>query len=160
MKNLGVFGLALAGILFVLYVGANGLSGNYSWGPFFIFVGACSTIGLTIDSFFLHQRCGIVFNCHKRMTKNNFTEIVGLAAGICTAVSLLPQIIKIIKEKAAQDISLFYLLVLLFGLGLWTYYGFLKKDVPIIATNIFSMILNIVVIVLGAVYGKKRKDPT
>ena len=51
MKNLGVFGLALAGILFVLYVGANGLSGNYSWGPFFVFVGACTTIGLTIDVF-------------------------------------------------------------------------------------------------------------
>jgi len=94
------------------------------------------------------------------MTKNNFTEIIGLAAGICTAVSLLPQIIKIIKEKAAQDISLFYLLVLLCGLGLWTYYGFLKNDVPIIATNIFSMVLNIVVIVLGLIYGRKRKDPT
>jgi MtN3 and saliva related transmembrane protein len=93
------------------------------------------------------------------MTKNNFTEIVGLAAGICTAVSLLPQIIKIIKEKAAQDISLFYLLVLLCGLGLWTYYGFLKNDVPIIATNIFSMVLNIIVIILGSIYGRKRKEP-
>ena len=51
MKNLSVFGLALAGILFVLYVGANGLSGNYSWAPFFIFVGACTTIGLMIDVF-------------------------------------------------------------------------------------------------------------
>ena len=94
------------------------------------------------------------------MTKNNFTEIVGLAAGICTAISLLPQIIKIIKEKAAQDISLFYLLILLCGLGLWTYYGFLKKDVPIIATNIFSMVLNIVVIALGSIYGRKKKDHT
>ena len=51
MKNLGVFGLALAGILAVLYIGANGMSGHYAWGPFFIFVGACSTIGLTIDLF-------------------------------------------------------------------------------------------------------------
>jgi hypothetical protein len=51
MKNLSVFGLALAGILTVLYIGASGLSGNYSWGPFLIFVGACSIIGLTIDVF-------------------------------------------------------------------------------------------------------------
>ncbi len=93
------------------------------------------------------------------MTENNFTEIVGLAAGICTALSLLPQIIKIIKEKKAQDISLFYLIVLLCGLGLWTYYGFLKKDVPIIATNIFSMVLNIVVIILGSIYGKENERP-
>ena len=90
------------------------------------------------------------------MIENNFTEIVGLVAGVCTAVSLLPQIIKLVKEKKAQDISLYYLFVLLGGLGLWTYYGFLKKDVPIIATNIFSMVLNIVVIILGSIY--KRKD--
>jgi len=86
------------------------------------------------------------------MTENNFTEIVGLAAGICTALSLLPQIIKIVREKKAQDISLFYLIVLLCGLGLWTYYGFLKDDIPIIATNIFSMLLNIVMIILGSIY--------
>ena len=91
------------------------------------------------------------------MTENNFTEIVGLAAGICTALSLLPQIIKIVKEKKAQDISMFYLIVLLFGLGLWTYYGFLKEDVPIIATNIFSMVLNIVVIILGSIYKREGK---
>ena len=92
------------------------------------------------------------------MNENNFTEIVGLAAGICTALSLLPQIIKIVREKKAQDISLFYLIVLLCGLGLWTYYGFLKEDVPIIATNIFSMVLNIIVIILGSIY-KEENDP-
>ena len=92
------------------------------------------------------------------MTENNFTEIVGLTAGIFTAVSLLPQIIKIVKDKKAQDISLFYLIVLLCGLGFWTYYGFLTEDVPIIATNIFSMLLNIVVIILGSVYKRKEND--
>ena len=86
------------------------------------------------------------------MEDNTFTEIIGITAGVCTAISLLPQIIKIVKEKKAQDISLFYLLILLCGLALWTYYGFLKEDVPIIATNIFSMVLNIVVIILGSVY--------
>ena len=92
------------------------------------------------------------------MTENNFTEIVGLAAGIFTAVSLLPQIIKIVKDKKAQDISLFYLIVLLCGLAFWTYYGFLREDIPIIATNIFSMLLNIVVIILGSVYKRKEND--
>lgn len=51
MKNLTVFALVLVGILGILYIGANGLSGNYSWGPFLIFVGACSIIGFTIDIF-------------------------------------------------------------------------------------------------------------
>jgi MtN3 and saliva related transmembrane protein len=91
------------------------------------------------------------------MDDNSFTEIIGIAAGVCTAISLLPQIIKAVREKKTQDISLFYLLVLLLGLALWTTYGFLKQDVPIIATNIFSMALNITMIGLGMFY-KKKKD--
>ena len=88
---------------------------------------------------------------------NENADIIGIAAGICTAISLLPQIIKVIREKKTEDISLFYLLVLLLGLGLWTYYGFLKDDLPIIATNIFSMLLNITMITLG-IYYKKNSD--
>jgi hypothetical protein len=51
MKNLKVFGLVLLGIVVTFYVGANGLSENYSWGPFLIFVGVCSAIGFSIDLF-------------------------------------------------------------------------------------------------------------
>jgi len=90
------------------------------------------------------------------MDENSFTEVIGIAAGVCTSISLLPQIIKIIREKKAKDISLFYLIILLVGLGLWTYYGFLRKDIPIIATNIFSMVLNITMIVLGVIFKKKE----
>jgi MtN3 and saliva related transmembrane protein len=86
---------------------------------------------------------------------DKFIDIVGITAGICTAISLLPQIIKVIKEKKTEDISLFYLLVLLVGLGLWTWYGILKKDLPIIVTNIFSMLLNITMITLGIRYKRK-----
>ena len=93
------------------------------------------------------------------MDKNQLTEIIGIAAGVCTAISLLPQIVKLIKEKKAQDISLFYLFVLLCGLALWTYYGFLKEDLPIIATNIFSMVLNIIMLVLGMFYKRRNPNP-
>ncbi|HEX6225855.1 MAG TPA: SemiSWEET transporter [Chryseolinea sp.] len=92
------------------------------------------------------------------MDDEKFTEIIGIAAGICTGVSLLPQIIKMVREKKAHDISLFYLLVLLLGLSLWTYYGILKNDIPIIATNAFSMVLNMTMIVLGTIY-KRREQP-
>ena len=91
------------------------------------------------------------------MDDKTITEIIGITAGICTAISLLPQIIKVFKEKKTQDISLFYLFVLLAGLGLWTYYGIRKEDMPIIATNIFSMFLNIIMITLGVMYKKKNK---
>ena len=81
-------------------------------------------------------------------------QVVGITAGICTAISMLPQLIKIIKEKKAQDISLIYLIVLLTGVGLWIWYGFLKEDAPIIFTNIFSALINIATIIAGVKYKK------
>lgn len=82
----------------------------------------------------------------------NQAEIVGIAAGICTATSLLPQLIKLIKHKKSEDISLFYLLILFTGLGLWLWYGILRKDIPILVTNGFSLVINGIVIVLGVLY--------
>ena len=83
---------------------------------------------------------------------DNQTEIIGLAAGICTSISLLPQLIKLVKHKKAEDISLFYLIILFVGLALWIWYGFHRDDIPIIVTNGFSLVLNGIVIVLGIRY--------
>ena len=87
---------------------------------------------------------------------DNQPEIVGLAAGICTSISLLPQLIKLIKNKKAEDISLFYLVVLFIGLGMWIWYGVLRKDIPILVTNGFSLVINGIVIVLGIKYKKSQ----
>jgi MtN3 and saliva related transmembrane protein len=81
-----------------------------------------------------------------------FIQWIGIVAGICTAISLIPQIVKIVKEKKAQDLSLTYLVVLLAGLGLWIVYGVLRKDIPVIATNVLSVIFNVTTIVLGLKY--------
>jgi len=87
---------------------------------------------------------------------NNYSQYVGIAAGILTAVSLLPQLIKIIKEKKANSISFGMLAVLLAGLCVWIVYGVLKKDYPIIVTNSFSLLTNIVMVVLTIKY---KDDP-
>lgn len=89
---------------------------------------------------------------------DNHTEIVGLAAGICTSISLLPQLIKLLKNKKAEDISLFYLIILFIGLGMWIWYGFLREDIPIVATNGFSLIINGIIIVLGIRYKRAQKE--
>ena len=83
---------------------------------------------------------------------DHYSQYVGIAAGILTGVSLLPQLIKIIKEKKADSISFGMLAVLLVGLCVWIVYGFLKKDYPIIFTNSFSLITNIIIVVLTAKY--------
>jgi MtN3 and saliva related transmembrane protein len=82
------------------------------------------------------------------------TNYIGIVAGICTAVSLLPQLFKIIKEKKAENISYFMLFILLTGLALWVWYGVLKNDYPLIITNSFSFLVNILVILFTIKYKK------
>ncbi|MEO5599687.1 MAG: SemiSWEET transporter [Cyclobacteriaceae bacterium] len=99
----------------------------------------------------LLEKLNIVFD--------NQPEIVGLAAGICTSISLLPQLVKLVKQKKAEDISIFYLIILFVGLALWMWYGFLRQDTPILVTNGFSLVINGVVIFLGIKYKRSnRKD--
>ena len=88
----------------------------------------------------------------------NAIKWVGIVAGIFTAVSLLPQLVKLIKSKKAEDISFFFLVILFCGLGLWVWYGFLREDIPIIATNSFSFLVNGIIIVLGIRYKARTKN--
>ncbi|MFN2439240.1 MAG: SemiSWEET family transporter, partial [Chitinophagaceae bacterium] len=60
--------------------------------------------------------------------------------------------VKTIKEKKAEDVSLLMLFVLLSGISLWIVYGIKRHDFPIIATNAFSLLLNIIMIFLRIRY--------
>jgi MtN3 and saliva related transmembrane protein len=79
---------------------------------------------------------------------------VGIAAGVCTAISLLPQLSKMLKEKKADDISFFMLFILLAGISGWIWYGILKGDYPIIITNAFSFIINVLIIIFAMKFKK------
>lgn len=72
----------------------------------------------------------------------DITNYIGIGAGICTGVSMLPQLVKIVREKKAENISYSMLIILLAGLGGWMWYGFLKEDYPIVITNSFSFLVN------------------
>ncbi len=82
-------------------------------------------------------------------------DILGIIAGICTSSSIIPQIVKTLKEKKAQEVSVFMFIVLMTGNALWIYYGFEKSDIAIITTNFFALVLNIVMIVLKFRYKEK-----
>ena len=80
------------------------------------------------------------------------TQLIGIVAGVLTSISMLPQLIKIVKEKKAENVSILMLVVLIIGLGLWAVYGVIRKDMPIIITNSFSVLLNITVLVFRIKY--------
>ncbi len=83
-------------------------------------------------------------------------QLIGIAAGIFTSASMIPQLIKMIREKKAENISVIMLCILLAGIALWIAYGFIKQDIPIIATNCFSFLLNIFMIILRVKYAGKK----
>lgn len=82
-------------------------------------------------------------------------QLIGYSAGILTTIAVLPQIIKSWKTREINDVSPFMFSLLVFGVGLWTVYGILKNDVPIIIFNGISFILNSSMLLLLFLYRKK-----
>ncbi len=85
-------------------------------------------------------------------------NILGIIAGILTSVSMIPQLIKVLKEKNAEDLSWAMILVLISGLSLWVWYGFLKNELPIILSNAFAVMVNIVLLICCMIYKKRNKE--
>ena len=83
-------------------------------------------------------------------------DITGIAASVFTAISLLPQLTKIVKEKKAENVSLGMLAILFAGLGLWIWYGSLKNDWIIIASNAVSFVINTVLVFFALKYRNKK----
>ncbi len=82
----------------------------------------------------------------------DIVQWVGIGAGVLTAFSMLPQLIKVIKEKKAEEISITMVIVLIAGLSLWVAYGVLKEDWPLIITNSFSVLVNILLLIFRFKY--------
>ena len=61
--------------------------------------------------------------------------ILGLAAGCCSTLAFLPQVIKTWRTRSTHDISLGMFLMLSGGMLLWLLYGILQDDLPLIAAN-------------------------
>lgn len=80
-------------------------------------------------------------------------DIIGYAAGIFVAISLIPQVIKSWKTKSTKDLSLLRYLIYIIGVFLWLVYGFALHNGPMIAMNIFILSLALSVLYLKLKYG-------
>lgn len=68
--------------------------------------------------------------------------ILGIVAGVLTMCGIIPQIYKAHSTKRTGDISKGMLIVIMTGVLLWSIYGILKEDLPIIITNASAFLLN------------------
>jgi len=68
--------------------------------------------------------------------------VIGIAAGICTTVSFIPQVIKTHRTKHTRDFSLWMLILLCGGISLWVVYGFILGELPVIVANLVTLVLS------------------
>ena len=81
--------------------------------------------------------------------------VIGTIAGILTSVSMIPQLIKVLKEKDVENLSWGMIAVLLTGVSLWVVYGIMKNELPIILSNGFSVLVNTTLLIYYFRYKNK-----
>ncbi len=75
-------------------------------------------------------------------------ELIGYVAGLCTTVSFVPQLLRVLRLRSAREISLGMFLLFSFGCLLWLLYGVLGRSIPIILWNSVTFLLALCILVL------------
>lgn len=83
---------------------------------------------------------------------------MGTAAGLCSMSSFVPQIIKIVRERDAEQVSLRMYLVTVTGFCLWVTYGILTGSWPVWASNSVCLTLSATILALKWRYSKGGKS--
>ena len=78
----------------------------------------------------------------------------GYLAAILTTIAFLPQLIKTLKTKKAEDVSLITLIMFITGVGSWIIYGYKISSTPILIANIITFILNLLILISKIYYSK------
>ncbi len=68
-------------------------------------------------------------------------EVVGTVAGLCSASSFIPQVLKAWREGDTEAISKRMYIITVTAFSLWIYYGVMIESLPIIVFNSVSLIL-------------------
>jgi len=85
-----------------------------------------------------------------------FVELLGIIAGTLTTISFLPQLVKVVKNKSAKDVSLLMFLIFTLGILLWLVYGILTFTLAIIIANSVTIILALSILILKIKYDRKK----
>ena len=75
-------------------------------------------------------------------------EIVGLIAASFTTLAFIPQVFKIWKNRNISGVSISMYLIMLIGISMWLFYGFLIKSLAVIVANIVTGLLQLFIVTL------------
>ena len=81
-------------------------------------------------------------------------DIFGYFAAILTTAAFLPQLLKTLKTKKADDVSLTTLIMFIIGVLSWIIYGFKISSTPILIANLITLILNLFILTSKVYFSK------
>lgn len=76
-----------------------------------------------------------------------------MAAGVCSMISFIPQVGKILAERSAESVSLKMFAVTVTAFVLWTVYGVLLASWPIAVSNFVCLCLALTIVALRLKFG-------
>ncbi len=83
--------------------------------------------------------------------------IVGYLASICSVTSFVPQAWKIVRTDDTAAISLRMYSLTVLGFGLWTAFGIMRMEWPIILTNAICFTLSAFILVMKVLPIDRKK---
>lgn len=80
----------------------------------------------------------------------------GVAAGLCSIASFIPQIVKILNERDAGSVALRMYAVTSVGFLCWTTFGVLSNSWPVALANAVCLVLVLAILVLRLRFGDRQ----
>ena len=80
-------------------------------------------------------------------------DAFGVTAGCCSMLSFIPQIVKMVRERDAEGVSLKMYAVTIFGFCCWTTYGLLSNAWPVALSNAVCIALTVTIFILRLRFG-------
>lgn len=83
-------------------------------------------------------------------------EIIGLVAGGLSSALFVPQIIKIYKQKSAEEISLITCIIGIVSSLLWLWFGIIQDHISMIITNSIASVATLILLISKLIYNKEK----
>ena len=86
-------------------------------------------------------------------------DLVGGVAATLTTIAFLPQAIRVIRTGDTTAISLWMYALFVTGLCFWEAYGWMIGSVPVIASNIVTIILALIILTQKIKHVLRDREP-
>lgn len=84
-----------------------------------------------------------------------FVDLIGFTAGFLMAITMVPQIVRSLKTKSVEDLSLLMLIIYATSSVLWTIYGLRIGSLPVAVTDGFAFCVSSTQLYLKIRYTKR-----